>query len=429
LAAVEGLATTGIVRRTGTDTWSAGTAVSLTTEVTGNLPFANIAQIGNNTIAGNVSGSTGDITALTGTQVTAMLDNFTSTLKGLVPLSGGGTTNFLRADGTWAAAGGGSPGGSDTQIQFNNAGAFGGDADFTWNSSTNDLILGGTDTGITLQGITNEPSVPSAGRGHLYAKDIGGRVMPKWIGPSGIDFPLQPHVGVNKISWWQAAGNSTTITAIGAGSLTATGTATTANVATTNIHTYARRVEFLVTTAATTAVAGWRNPTAMWSIGAAIAGQGGFHHITRWGPATGVATTTNRAFVGMTNSTAAPTDVEPSSITNMCGMGWDAADTNIQFMYRGAGAVTKVDLGANFPVPTADRTKLYEIVMFALPGTTQSLSYRVVDLGTGATATGTITTGLPTTTTLLTPRGWMSVGGTSSVIGIAMVSVYVETDY
>jgi len=43
LAAVEGLAATGIVRRTATDTWSAGTAVSLTTEVSGVLPIANIA--------------------------------------------------------------------------------------------------------------------------------------------------------------------------------------------------------------------------------------------------------------------------------------------------------------------------------------------------------------------------------------------------
>jgi hypothetical protein len=42
------------------------------------------------------------------TAETAILNNFTSTLKGLVPLSGGGTTNFLRADGTWAAPGGGS---------------------------------------------------------------------------------------------------------------------------------------------------------------------------------------------------------------------------------------------------------------------------------------------------------------------------------
>jgi hypothetical protein len=37
------------------------------------------------------------------TQATAGLNVFTSALKGLVPLSGGGTTNFMRADGTWAA--------------------------------------------------------------------------------------------------------------------------------------------------------------------------------------------------------------------------------------------------------------------------------------------------------------------------------------
>jgi len=41
LAAVEALSTTGIVRRTGASTWTAGTAVSLTTEVTGTLPIGN----------------------------------------------------------------------------------------------------------------------------------------------------------------------------------------------------------------------------------------------------------------------------------------------------------------------------------------------------------------------------------------------------
>jgi hypothetical protein len=35
-------------------------------------------------------------------------DPFTSALSGLVPASGGGTANFLRADGTWQPAGGGS---------------------------------------------------------------------------------------------------------------------------------------------------------------------------------------------------------------------------------------------------------------------------------------------------------------------------------
>ena len=43
LAAVEGLGGTGIVRRTAANTWSAGTAVNLATEVAGNLPFPILA--------------------------------------------------------------------------------------------------------------------------------------------------------------------------------------------------------------------------------------------------------------------------------------------------------------------------------------------------------------------------------------------------
>lgn len=60
-------------------------------------------QIGNNTLVGRLSGGGSEINDLTGTQVTTLLDVFTTSLKGVVPASGGGTTNFLRADGTWAA--------------------------------------------------------------------------------------------------------------------------------------------------------------------------------------------------------------------------------------------------------------------------------------------------------------------------------------
>jgi hypothetical protein len=51
-------------------------------------------------LIGSVAGGTP--AALNGTQVTALLDNFTSALKGLVPASGGGTSAFLRADGSFA---------------------------------------------------------------------------------------------------------------------------------------------------------------------------------------------------------------------------------------------------------------------------------------------------------------------------------------
>lgn len=64
-----------------------------------------LAQSPTLTIKGNNTGGTANVSDLTVAQVNAVLPVFTSTLNGLVPLSGGGTTNFLRADGTWAPAG------------------------------------------------------------------------------------------------------------------------------------------------------------------------------------------------------------------------------------------------------------------------------------------------------------------------------------
>ena len=61
-------------------------------------------------LLGRITAGAGDIEELTGTQATTLLDAFTSALKGLVPASGGGTTNFLRADGTFAAPPGGGGG-------------------------------------------------------------------------------------------------------------------------------------------------------------------------------------------------------------------------------------------------------------------------------------------------------------------------------
>jgi hypothetical protein len=79
------------------------------------LKWADAMKTGTpSTFAGwNGAGTAAEITA---TAATATLNTFTSGLKGLVPASGGGTANFLRADGTWAAAG--SAVGSDGSVQI-----------------------------------------------------------------------------------------------------------------------------------------------------------------------------------------------------------------------------------------------------------------------------------------------------------------------
>jgi hypothetical protein len=69
---------------------------------------AKLADMATATIKGRTTAGTGDPEDLTATQATALLNTFTTSLKGLAPASGGGTTNYLRADGTWAAPPGGS---------------------------------------------------------------------------------------------------------------------------------------------------------------------------------------------------------------------------------------------------------------------------------------------------------------------------------
>ena len=76
---------------------------------------------------------------------------FTSVAKGLVPASGGGTANFLRADGTFAAPPVVTPASPTTSVQFNNAGAFGGSANFTYNTGTNTVTVGPAGATTTIE--------------------------------------------------------------------------------------------------------------------------------------------------------------------------------------------------------------------------------------------------------------------------------------
>lgn len=84
---------------------------SITTTIANNVVSnAMLATVSTATFKGRTTAGTGNVEDLTTAQATALLNQFTSSLQGVVPASGGGTTNFLRADGTWAAPGGGGGG-------------------------------------------------------------------------------------------------------------------------------------------------------------------------------------------------------------------------------------------------------------------------------------------------------------------------------
>ena len=94
----------------GTATTIANDAITTIKVLNDAITNAKLANMGAATIKGNNTGGSADPLDLTAAEVTAMLNAFTTALKGLVPASGGGTSNFLRADGAWATPAGGGGG-------------------------------------------------------------------------------------------------------------------------------------------------------------------------------------------------------------------------------------------------------------------------------------------------------------------------------
>ncbi|MBA3909837.1 MAG: hypothetical protein C0524_08080 [Rhodobacter sp.] len=357
------------------------------------------------------------LTAASAAAQTALLSVFSPGAKGLVPDPvTSNTTDFLRRDGTWAtpAGGGGSPGGATGEVQYNNAGAFAGAADVE--------IEGGQ---LRLPFVA-APAAPAAGGLKLVGSKAAEMMLPGFIGPNGGAQMLQPLLGSGQFGIFLPA-SATTVTNIGM-TPAAVGTATAANFDPANVRGRLRRIEYLVTTAATTAIASWRNTSGNLTVGGTVAGRGGFYVSMYFGPATGLANATRRGFCGL-HDTGAPTDADPSTLTSVIGIAFAAADTNLQFIHNdAAGTATKIDLGAAFPKPSVDRGSTYRLELFSPPGTTQSVSYTVTLLETGAVATGTVTTDLPSTAAIITTKMYTSVGGTSSVTGFAVGPVMCMTE-
>jgi len=111
----------------------------------GNNKFTVAASSGNTVVQGTFQ-SVGSFTATGGLTATSITGSITKLAGGgdyLVAGSNITLTTGSNGSVTIASTGGGTPGGADTQVQFNNGGAFAGDAQLTYNSTSDTL------TGVT----------------------------------------------------------------------------------------------------------------------------------------------------------------------------------------------------------------------------------------------------------------------------------------
>lgn len=164
---------------------------------------------------------------------------------------------------------------------------------------------------------------------------------------------------------------------------------------------------FQVSNSTASASADVRSSSA-WALRGATTNRQGFLHTGRVRfTALGA---TGAVYAGLINSTAAITG-QPSAIINCLLLGAQSGQTTLRIFFASASLGTPIDLGANFPVPSA--TAAYEYVFYSNGGGTQ-VEYMVRRLDTRQVAQGSLTTTLPVNTAGLGHRLAAAVGLTAA---------------
>lgn len=323
--------------------------------------------------------------------------------------------------------------GTDTEIQFNDGGSeLGGDPNLTWQTSNQIMTLSGANANIQLAGDSGIPNSPPNGYLSFFSRSVANRFLAAQIGPSGLTSTLQPILARNKVGYWNPAGNSNAVPGVfGVAALSTQGTATARTVAVTNLGTRMRRMGY-VSAATAGDLTEARSPAAQFSCGSGGNDGSGFFLVIRWMQSTAGAVAGERNFVGILNSTAAATNVDPSTLINCIGVAQLATDaTQLYLVSGGSTAQTPSPLGAtNFPASNSSTTP-YELAIFAPNSIANTFYYQVTNIISGALATGTLTGGaivIPQNNTLLAPRLWSCNNATAAAVAFDLCSIYIETD-
>jgi hypothetical protein len=306
------------------------------------------------TVAALTDGDKGDIT-VSGSGSTWSIDNGVVDIANLSATGTPSATTYLRGDNTWAtvSGGGGSPGGTTGEVQYNNAGSFAGAANVKIDGG--DLTL--VDAGF--------PASPAAGRTKVFTDSMATRRLVGSVDSNGNHFDFQPAL-FNSTTYMWLAGTGTTLAINWGTSYTARNNGTNAaqahpirnNLSAINSM---NRATFSTGTTATGASGIQSASTNAWR--GSSTGLGGFFFFARF--ALEARSGTHRLFVGLSANNAT-LNAQPSTLNDTLGIGLDSGDTNLQFMIRNLATSTKIDTTV-----AADTTTIYDFYMYAAPNGSQ----------------------------------------------------------
>jgi hypothetical protein len=292
------------------------------------------------------------------------------------------------------------------------------------------------DLSFTLPGISTEPVAPTSGNLKIYSKNVGGKMLPKMVGPSGVDTALQTALFTNRVIIFQPQ-TGTTGTGGGLGPVwISNGTVSHPTPATTApaLSNQMKRTRYANVITTTNQQLGPRFNAAseqmFWRGNAA--GLGGFFFYTRFIVELWPAATV-RIFAGLTSSASGSVCISDTVLNNTCGLWHDTTDPAtgagaFNFVTRDATTTTKQAITLANAITAGNS---YDFTMFCAPNGS-TISWRLVDLVNNVTYSNSTSTTLPQNTAFMQPQVQMSNGTanvTATTVAIGICSIYVESDF
>lgn len=282
-------------------------------------------------------------------------------------------------------------------------------------------IMTGVNT-LNLVDQTSDPAAPTASI-YVYTRSLGGRRVPRFIGPSGLDSALQPAFFANNVTMWLPGTGTTAAINFGVSWTIATTQAHPA-IANTNFMTAMKRATYTTTTTAGNTSGVRSSAPICWR--GNISGAGGFFFAARFGILTYASTM--RVFVGL-NGTATAMAADPSTVNDSAGMSKDSGETTWQCLTRDTTTAQKISTGRT--TAAAGTAEIFDFYMFCQPNGS-SITFRVVDVTSGTVLVNnqTQSSNLPTATVMLTAHAECTnvTGGAGSAVAIFLNKLYIESD-
>lgn len=289
------------------------------------------------------------------------------------------------------------------------------------------------DYALVLPAAPVNPPPPAADSLQFYARKISGRMLPKWMPPSGLDTPVQPALFGNNVVLYMPNTGTTAGLNLGApwavGTTVSHPTPSSTAPAMYNQLKRTRSANVVTTTNQVLGVSSIVTGAAQFWRGNA-AGLGGFFFFARFSidlwPAASV-----RMFSGLHSGTTALVASDTLPAVSMCGLWHDTtqAATVLNFTTKDGTTANSTAITLNSALAAG---QVFDFYMYLKPNDS-TLYYRLDDVVVGNTLVdSSTTTNIPATTTFMGPSVTMSNGTaniTAATVAIGVNRIYVESDH